>query len=121
MGYLVVNHGNNFPSNTVIYPSLQSLLLTVLGMVEQARAFNLEDGTNFWAAPNEKEMKNVRITFEFNGEDPTIPIVGHKRISAHWVFNIKLIMLGRKARLVMNGKETDALKNIIGHVKRLIQ
>jgi hypothetical protein len=34
------------------------------------------------------------------------------------MFNIRMIMLGRKARLVMNGKKMEALKDIIGHAKR---
>ena len=34
--------------------------------VEQALAFVLEDGTDFWKTAIGKEMKNVRIAFEFN-------------------------------------------------------
>lgn len=78
--------------------------------VEQALAFDLEDGTDFWKTAIEKEMKNVRIAFEFNDGD-TIP-VGHKRVGVHWVFDVKMITLGRKARLVANGNETEAPKDM---------
>ncbi len=55
-------------------------------------------------------MKNVRIAFKFN--DEIAICIGHKRIGVHWVFNIKMIMLGRKARLVTDGNETEAPKDM---------
>ena len=55
-------------------------------------------------------MKNVRVAFEFNDKDKTP--VGHSEIRLHWVFDIKMDSLQRKARLVANGNETDPPKDM---------
>jgi hypothetical protein len=78
--------------------------------VEQAIRFDEEDGTTFWRDAVEKEMKNVRVAFEFNDQD-SIP-VAHKEVRCHWVFDVKMASLQRKARLVANGNETEAPKDI---------
>ena len=76
--------------------------------VEEALRFDKEDGTTYWRDAIDKEMKNVRIAFEFNDKDE-IPI-GHEYLRLHWVFDIKMMTLQRKARLVANGNEVDAPK-----------
>lgn len=76
--------------------------------VDEALKFDKEDGTTIWRDAVEKEMGNVRVAFEFNDEDK-IPIA-HKELNVHWVFDIKMDSLQRKARLVANGNETDPPK-----------
>ena len=49
----------------------------------------------------EKEMKNSLYAFEFNDGD-TIPI-GHKKIKVHMIFDVKMMTLIRKARMVVEG------------------
>lgn len=76
--------------------------------IEEAIRFNEEDGTTFWLDAIEKEMRNVWVAFEFNEEDQ-VPI-GHKEIKCHWVFDIKMSTLTRKARLIANGSKTEPPK-----------
>lgn len=76
--------------------------------VEEALRFDEEDGTTFWRDAIEKEMKNVRVAFEFNDKDE-VPI-GHKEIKCHWVFDVKMSTLARKARLMANGSKTEPPK-----------
>ena len=49
----------------------------------------------------EKEMKNVMCAFEFKDGD-TIPI-GHKTVQVHMIFDVKMMTLTRKSRLVAGG------------------
>jgi hypothetical protein len=79
-------------------------------MVKEAMRFDKEDETDICQKAIEKEMKNVRVAFEFNEEDK-MP-VGHSEIRLHWVFNIKMDSLQRKAWLVANGNETDLPKDM---------
>ena len=72
--------------------------------VEQALQFDEEDGTDFWRKGIEKEMGNVLVAFEFNDKDK-IP-VAHEHVRLHWVFDVKMDSLTRKAHLVANGNET---------------
>ena len=37
--------------------------------------FDEEDGTDFWRKAIEKEMKNVRVAFEFNDKDEIVAIM----------------------------------------------
>ena len=50
-------------------------------------------------------MKNVCIAFEFNDGD-IVPI-GHKPLEVHMIFDVKMMTLQRKARLVAGGHKTD--------------
>jgi hypothetical protein len=63
--------------------------------VDEALRFDMEDGTEIWQKAVKKEMKNARVAFEFN-DNNTIP-VGHSEIRLHWVFDIKMDSLQRKA------------------------
>eukprot|EP00978_Attheya_sp_CCMP212_P034405 scaffold143909_cov63-Attheya_sp.AAC.1 len=78
--------------------------------VDEALRLDRENDNDLWTKAIEKEMKNVRVAFEFHpkGEIP----VGHKPVGVHWVFDIKLGTLQRKARLVGNGNETEVPKEI---------
>ena len=74
--------------------------------IEEAYRIDRETNTDYWSKAIAKEMKNVMITFEFS-EDDRIPI-GHKEISVHMVFDVK-ITLQRKARLVADGHKVPEL------------
>jgi hypothetical protein len=76
--------------------------------VEEALRFDEESGTTFWKDAIEKEMKNVRIAFKFRDGD-IVPI-GHKKIPCHIIFDVKMMTLQRKARLVAGGHMTDPPK-----------
>ena len=78
--------------------------------VKEAQQFDREDYTDYWTKAIEKEMANVRVAFEFKDNDK-IP-VAHKELGAHWVFDIKMDSLVRKARLVADGHRTDPPKSI---------
>ena len=75
--------------------------------VQEALEIDRRTGTDFWRKAIEKEMKNVRIAFEFRDDDK-VPI-GYKHIPCHMVFDIKSD-LRRKARLVAGGHKTDPPK-----------
>ena len=77
--------------------------------VEEALRIDGQNGNTYWADAIAKEMRNVRVAFEFNEED-TIPIA-HKEIRCHMVFDIK-ITLDRKAQFVANGNETEPPKDM---------
>jgi hypothetical protein len=72
--------------------------------VEEALRIDKETGTDFWRKAIEKEMKNVRVAFEFSDGD-LIP-VAHKELTVHMIFDVK-ITLERKARLVADGHKTE--------------
>jgi hypothetical protein len=73
--------------------------------IAEALEIDWRTGTTFWRDAIEKEIKNVSIAFKFNDED-TIP-VGHKHITCHTVFDVKMVGLVCKARLVAGGRLTD--------------
>jgi hypothetical protein len=79
--------------------------------VQEAFRLDEESGTTPWREAIEKEMKNVRIAFEFKDGDP-IP-VGHKQIPCHIIFDVKMMTLTRKARLVAGGHWTDPPKEAV--------
>jgi hypothetical protein len=79
--------------------------------VEEAFRLDEESGTTLWREAIEKEMKNVRIAFEFKDGDP-IP-VGHKKIPCHIIFDVKMMTLTRKAGLVAGGPRTDQPKEAV--------
>ena len=56
-------------------------------------------------------MKNVMCAFAFN-DGNTIPI-GHKRIEVKMIFDVKMMTLARKARLVARGHRTDPPKKSV--------
>eukprot|EP00536_Pseudo-nitzschia_multiseries_P000815 jgi/Psemu1/1835/gm1.1835_g len=56
--------------------------------IVEAKATDLETGTNHWAQAIAKEMKNSSIAFEFNGEDKIL--VGHTKITMQTVFDHKV-------------------------------
>mmetsp|Transcript_8647 Transcript_8647/g.12593 ORF Transcript_8647/g.12593 Transcript_8647/m.12593 type:complete len:946 (-) Transcript_8647:1039-3876(-) len=73
--------------------------------IAEALDIDRRTGTTFWRDGIEKEMKNVSKAFQFNDDD-TVPI-GYKHITCHMVFEIKMVGLVRKARLVAGGHLTD--------------
>jgi hypothetical protein len=79
--------------------------------VAEALEIDRHTGTTFWRDAIEKEMKNVSIAFKFSDE-ATIP-VGHKHITRHMVFDVKMVGLVCKARLVAGGHLTDPLVNSV--------
>ena len=77
--------------------------------IKQALRFDSEDGTDHWRQAIEREMKSVKVAFQFIDDD--MQPVGHKKIRLHWIFDVKMVTLQRKARLVANGNETDPPKD----------
>jgi len=71
---------------------------------QEALDINYKTGTTFWRDAIDKEMRNVMHAFEFSDDD-RIPI-GHKYITCHMIFNVKMIGLIRKARFVAGGHLT---------------
>ena len=55
-------------------------------------------------------MKNVMCAFDFNDGDK-IPI-GHKKIEVHMIFDVKMMTLTRKARLVAGGASNRPTERI---------
>ena len=60
-----------------------------------------DNGDTYWVDAINKEMKNVWIAFEFNDGD-IVPI-GHKPLEVYMIFDVKMMTLERKARLVAGG------------------
>ncbi len=77
--------------------------------VAEALAIDRKTGTTFWRDAIEKEMKNVKVAFEFS-DDPNAP-VGFAKATCHMIFDIKFD-LTRKARLVLNGAKHDVPKEM---------
>jgi hypothetical protein len=73
--------------------------------VKEALAIDEKTGTTFWRDAIEKEMRNVLPAFQFTDGD-VIPI-GHRHKPCHMIFDIKMVGLVCKARLVAGGHLTD--------------
>ena len=54
--------------------------------VKEALEIDRETGTDYWQKAIEKEMRNVRVAFEFDDDDK-VP-VAHKEINCHMVFDV---------------------------------
>ena len=76
--------------------------------VEEALAFDKENGNNLWAASIEKELKNVRVAFQVLDEGEKAP-PGSKFIPHHFVFDVKFD-LTRKSRMVAGGHRHKEVK-----------
>ena len=79
--------------------------------VEDAYDIDRQNGNTYWSDAINKEMKNVRVAFEFNDGD-IVPI-GHKPLEVHMIFDVKMMTLQRKARLVAGGHKTDPPKETV--------
>ena len=79
--------------------------IEIPGTVDQAVALDNQNGNTLWQDAIVKEMKNSRVAFKLleQGEKPP---VGHKEITCHLIFDLKLDMT-RKARYVAGGHLTD--------------
>jgi hypothetical protein len=78
--------------------------------VKEAQAIDAENGDTLWWDAIMKEMQNVRPAFEKWEESKKDLPVGYQKIKCHFVFDIKMgENFRRKARLVANGNETEAL------------
>lgn len=73
--------------------------------VEEALAIDKATKTTFWHDAIQKEMRNVRLAFQFLDDDETIPI-GYKWIKCHLIFDVKMDFT-RKARFVAGGHMTN--------------
>jgi hypothetical protein len=76
--------------------------------VADAMRIDRETGTNFWHLAIEKEMKNLTPAFEFSDTNE-IP-EGYTHITLHMIFDVKMVGLVRKARLVAGGHMTEEPK-----------
>ena len=72
--------------------------------VKEAYEIDKATGTDYWHQAIDKEMKNVRVAFQFSDDD-SIP-VGHELLTVHMVFDVKM-SLERKARLVADGHKVE--------------
>ena len=72
-----------------------------------------KNGNTLWWDDICKEMKNVRIAFEFfEGEDKDI-LPGFQEVKCHMIFDIKIgENFRRKARMVAGGHKTEAPSSI---------
>jgi hypothetical protein len=70
--------------------------------VEEALSIDKASNTTFWRDAIAKEMKNVSIVFDILEGDRKVPI-GFQFVKCHFVFDIKLGTLIRKARLCAGG------------------
>eukprot|EP00804_Cyclotella_cryptica_P023948 CCRYP_010054-RA/>CCRYP_010054-RA protein AED:0.31 eAED:0.32 QI:0/0/0/1/0.5/0.33/3/0/420 len=75
--------------------------------VEEAYAIDRATGTTFWHDAIEKEMNNVRVSFDVLA-DGVAPPADHWYIHCHLIFDIKMEDYHRKARLVAGGHVTKA-------------
>eukprot|EP00536_Pseudo-nitzschia_multiseries_P019303 jgi/Psemu1/59956/gm1.59956_g len=75
--------------------------------ITQALAIDKKTGTDHWERAIHKEMTNSMAAFE-SSDDDVMP-VGHKEITTHVIFDIKLGSLIRKARLVGDGHKVPAV------------
>jgi hypothetical protein len=73
--------------------------------VGHALEIDKRTNTSFWRDAIDKEMKNIIPAFQFTDND-VIP-VGHKFITCHIIFDIKMVGLICKARFVAGGHLTD--------------
>lgn len=79
--------------------------IDIPGTVKQALDLDEKNGNTLWQDAIEKEMKNSRIAFKLLERGAKAP-VGHKEITCHLIFDLKLDMT-RKARYVAGGHLTD--------------
>ena len=79
--------------------------------VKEAYEIDMENGDTHWSDAINKEMKNVRVAFEFNDGD--ITPIGHKPLEVHMIFDVKMMTLQRKARLVAGGHKTEVPKDSV--------
>ena len=79
--------------------------IDIPGTVDQAIKLDNENGNTLWQDSIKKEMINSRVAFKLleRGERPP---VGHKEITCHIIFDLKLDMT-RKARYVAGGHLTS--------------
>ena len=75
--------------------------IKVPNSVQQALAFDKENGDTFWFDAINKEIKNVKVVFHLLGEEESPP-AGSKKIPYHIIFDV-CFDLTRKARLVAGG------------------
>jgi hypothetical protein len=92
--------------------------------VEEAKAFDEENGDTLWWDATCKEMKNVRPAFEPWEKDISNLPPGHQKITCHVTFDVKMgENFRQKARLVADGHKTrtpaSVLDLLIRSVKRL--
>ena len=69
--------------------------------IEEAKSIDQIMGTTLWMDSITKEQTNSECTFKFNSKD-AMP-KGYTKITTHMVFEVKLGMLARKARLCTDG------------------
>ena len=74
--------------------------------VERALEIDKETNTTFWRDAINKEMKTVKVAFQFLPEGAAKP-VGREYIGCHLVFDVKQGTLQRKCRFVADGSRTE--------------
>ena len=75
--------------------------------IEEAKAIDEKTGTVLWMDSITKEQTNSGCAFKFNSKD-AMP-KGYTKIAPHIVFNMKLGMLARKARLCTDRHKVPGL------------
>ena len=74
--------------------------------LKEAIQIDEENRNDLWQKAIAKERAKVKVALDFRGPEGDPPPVGYKRITGHWVFDIKMD-LTRKARFVAGGHLTD--------------
>jgi hypothetical protein len=76
--------------------------------VQEALAFDKENGDTLWWDAICTEMKNVRPAFEEWGKPLTDMPIGYQEVRCHLIFDVKMgENFRRKARFVAGGHTTD--------------
>ena len=78
---------------------------------KHALEIDTESGTTYWRETIEKDMKNIMIVFYFpnNGNTP----IGRNQIEVDIVFDIKAMIIPRKAQFVAGGHKNEVPKDSV--------
>ena len=76
---------------------------------KEAAELDAKNGDTKWMDAILKEITNVRVTFDIMKDGDRAPI-GHKQISWHLMYDVKLEDFRRKSRLVAGGHMTKTPK-----------
>ena len=77
--------------------------------IDEAKAFDRENGNNLWMNALNKEMYEVGVAFTILEDNEHVP-VGYSKSSGHIIFDVKMDFT-RKARWVKDGHKTPDLED----------
>ena len=89
----------------------QKIGLELTKTVNKAYVIDKKNGNILWQDTIQKEMENVKITFQIIPEGD-LPPNGFQYVNCHMIFDIKMENFQRKAYLVAGGHMTHTLDTI---------